>query len=317
MSLNVAIVGPSRNRQGTGPYVAKVFHQLGANLCAVVSRTSKSAGLAAKRLKTDHGVDCAAFANMEEMLDSTPVDIVAICSPAAVHGQHLNPAIEAGCHIFCEKPLLWPREGVDSSVEAQRLMAETARLVRLCDRKNIHLQLNTQWVFTIPGFYALYPPPPDQTIETFSMWLSPQSTGKDMIVDAVPHLLSMLYALLGAGRVYDIRHRRPADAPGLQIEFDYLHASGDSKAALFLNPVDTVPRPAAYAINNLRVDRHVDLPDYLISLLAHGEQLPIVDPLVCSIKNFIGSIHSGSALDEPALIDGMEHLLQIFQAIDP
>ena len=318
MPFNIAIVGPARSRQGTGPFVARVFHQLGANIRAVVSSSLQSAEKAANSLKKDSGIDCLAFAGMEEMLARIPVDIVAVCSPATAHYPYLHPAVEAGCHIFCEKPLWWPEKGVKTTADVQRITTETARLVQCCNRKNIVLQLNTQWAFTLPGYYELYPQQnqPARAIETFSMWLSPQSAGKDMIIDAVPHLLSMLYALLGAGRIHNIHHSRPDRNPdrGLHIKFDYLHATGDCKAALFLRSTDTVPRPAAYAINNQRIDRHVDLPNYLISLRSPGKQLPVTDPLVCSIKNFIGSICSGSTSDETALIDGMGHLLQIYQA---
>ena len=77
-----------------------------------------------------------------------------------------------------------------------------------------------------------------------------------------------------------------------------------------------MPKPAAYAINGKRVDRHVELANYLISLRTFDKQLPVVDPLVCSVKNFLGSIYSKSSLDETALIDGMTHLAQIYQAIN-
>ncbi len=320
MSFNIAIVGPARSRQGTGPYVARVFHQLGANIHAVVSSSLQSAEKTATSLQKDYGIDCLAFASMEEMLGGTSIDIVAICSPATAHYQYLHAAAEAGCHIFCEKPLWWPRKGVKTTTDVQRVTSDTIRLVQCCNRKNITLQLNTQWAFTLPGYYELYPQQnqPTQAMETFSMWLSPQSTGKDMIIDAVPHLLSMLYALLGAGRIHDIHYSCPTRSPDqeLHIKFNYLHAMGDCRVALFLSRTDAVPKPAAYAIDNQRIDRHVDLPNYLISLRSPNKQLPIADPLVRSIKNFIGSIHSRSTSDEMALIEGMEHLLQIYQTVN-
>ena len=318
---NVAIIGPSRNKQGTGPYVAKIFHMLGARLSAVVSSSRQSAAGAAEHLRKEYGDNCEAFADTEKMLESVPVDIVAICSPTTTHLQHLGPSAEAGCHIFCEKPLWWPRKEVRSETDARLVMVETIRLVQLCNRKDIVLQLNTQWPFTLPGYYELSPEHSQtaREIRSFTMWLSPVSAGKEMIVDSVPHLLSMLYALFGGGRIHDIRCSRTSSsaAEELHIQFYYQHAAGDCKTALFLNPTAEIPKPAAYAINDRRVDRHVDLPDYLISLKVPGKQLQIADPLLSSVKNFLGSIHSVSALDETALIDGMEHLLQIYQAVGP
>ena len=320
MPYNVAIIGPSRNKQGTGPYVAKIFHLLGAHLSAVVSSSKQSAAHAAECLSKEYGDNCKGFADMEKMLECVPVDIVAICSPATAHLHYLNQSAEAGCHIFCEKPLWWPEKEVRSDTDVRLVMAETIRLVQLCNRKNIVLQLNTQWPFTLPGYYELCPQQnqPVREAKNFAMWLSPMRTGKEMIVDSTPHLLSMLYALFGGGRIHGIHssyvgHNATRE---LHIQFHYQHAEGDCKTALFLNPATEVPRPAAYAMNDRRVDRHVDLPDYLISLRVPGKQLQIMDPLFCSVKNFLGSIHSESTLDETALIDGMEHLLQIYQAVD-
>lgn len=321
MPFKIAVVGPARSRQGTGPYVARAFHQLGCDIRAVISSSLSSASRAATHLEKEYGIRCRAFAGMEEALKAVPIDIVAICSPPSTHYRYLEAATSAGCHVFCEKPLWWPEQEMQTPEFAQRLSHDTLRLVRQAREGSLTLQLNTQWVFTLPGFYALHPQPNPgpQTIETFSMWLSPQSTGKDMIIDAVPHALSMLYALFGAGRIQDVRYDSPSNDPDrdLQIVFDYLHATGDCTVSLGLNSTDALPKPAAYAINQQRVDRHVELPDYLISLRSSGKQVPIVDPLMCSVKNFLGSVHSGCGVDETALIDGMEHLLQIYLAIDP
>ena len=101
----------------------------------------------------------------------------------------------------------------------------------------------------------------------------------------------------------------------MQIEFDYLHALGDTRVVITLSSSDVFPKPAAYAINGLRADRHVELPNYLISLRSSKDQLPVKDPLVCSIKNFISTIHSKTSSDEVALIDGMTHLAQIYQTV--
>ena len=320
MPFNIAMVGPARSRQGTGPYIARAFHQLGCNICAVVSSSLSSAASAASCLKEDYGIECQPFTGLEEALKETPIDIVAICSPPATHYRFLNVAIEAGCQVFCEKPLWWPEEDVQSPESAQRITRDTHRLVRQANSKNITLQLNTQWVFTLPGYYALCPQPysASRVVENFSMWLSPQSTGKKMIIDAAPHLLSMLYALFGAGRIQALRHDSPSGHPDqdLGIAFDYLHATGDCTVSLVLNSTNALPKPAAYAINQQRIDRHVELPDYLISLRSSGKQLPIADPLLCSVKSFLGSIHSGCSPDGTALIDGMVHLLQIYQAVD-
>ena len=179
MPFKIAVVGPARSRQGTGPYVARAFHQLGCDIRAMVSSSLTSATRAATDLEKEYGIRCRAFAGMEEVLEAEPIYIVAICSPPSTHFRYLEAATNAGCHAFCEKPLWWPEQEMRTPACTQRLSNDTLRLVERARESNITLQLNTQWVFTLPGFYTLYPQPnPDpRTIETFSMWLSPQSTG--------------------------------------------------------------------------------------------------------------------------------------------
>ncbi len=320
MSLNVAIIGPGRSKQGTGPYIARTFHELGASISGVVSSSLVSATRSAKKLKSEFGIDCHAYTNLHELLENSSIDIIAICSPSDSHHQYLNPSIQAGLHLFCEKPLWWPSTEITTDADVQHITAETTKLVRLSKAKNVVLHINTQWPFTLPTYYEIFPQQEHavEAVKSFSMWLSPQSTDKEMIVDAAPHLLSMLYALVGAGRIQNIEsnYQSKRSKDELNIEFEYLHATGDTKVSFSLNSTNTIPKPAAYAINNKRVDRHVELSNYLISLHTSDKQLPVVDPLVCSIKNFLSSIYSKSSSDEVALIDGMTHLAQIYQAVN-
>ncbi|MEJ2114635.1 MAG: Gfo/Idh/MocA family oxidoreductase [Gammaproteobacteria bacterium] len=318
MNFKVAIVGPGRSKQGTGPFIAQAFKQLGCNVQAVASSSLASATKAAKLLKTKYSIECKPYDNLEELLKNQSIDVVAISSPVDSHFQHLTTAINAGCHVFCEKPLCWPSTEIIVESDIRRITNKATELVELCNAKKVLLQLNTQWPYTLPAYYKLYPQLKiQQTIESFSMWLSPQSLGSTMIIDAVPHLLSMLYSLLGSGKINNIEsnYNDINKSGNLQIELDYLHAYGDTRASISLISSDTFPKPAAYAINGLRVDRHVELPDYLISLHSAERQLPVEDPLVSSIKNYISTIYSKSSSDEVALIDGMTHLTQIFQAV--
>jgi len=198
------------------------------------------------------------------------------------------------------------------------ITSKTIALANECNNKRLVLQLNTQWPYTLPTFYELYPQLKlESTISTFSMWLAPQSEGESMVVDTISHPLSMLYTLVGAGKVSNIRsnfHQLQAEQD-LQIDFEYLHARGDTQVSISLCSSDTFPKPAAYAINGFRVDRHVELPNYLISLQSCDKNMHVVDPLESSIKNFISSIHSKATSDEVALIDGATHLAEIYLAV--
>lgn len=319
MTLNTAVIGPGRSKQGTGPYITNRFHQNGANIIALISSSLDSAVTSAENLKNEFGIDCKAYANLEEALNKNTIDIVVISSPTQSHHQYVTTAIQAGCHIFCEKPLWWPESELTYESNIETIKDKTAEILKLCRQHNVILQLNTQWPFTLSAYYELYPQQSEKAerIHSFSMWLSPQSTDLSMIIDSAPHLLSMLYVIVGSGRIQNIKsnYKFNKTIKELQINFEYLHAIGDINVNLTLAPTDTMPKPAAYAINNNRVDRHVELRDYLISLRSSDKQIPIVDPLDCSVRNFISSIYSKSLSDDAAIIDGMVQLAQIYQAI--
>ncbi len=318
MTLNVAIVGPGRSKQGTGPYIARTFNKLSCNVQAVVSSSAKSTNAAVEMLRNDYAIACEAYESLDDVLKHHEIDVVAISSPAESHIDYLQTAIDAGCHVFCEKPLLWPAQKITSSKDVDLLTQQAIHLIKQCNKNMTVLQLNTQWPFTLPTFFELYPAfKQENAISHFSMWLAPQSDGDTMIVDTFSHVLSMLYALVGAGKINNIESNFQLrnENQDLKIEFQFLHARGDTHVCVSLCSSDTFPKPAAYAINGHRVDRHVELPNYLISLHSSDKQMPVVDPLESSIKNFIGSIHSKATSDEVALIDGTTHLAQIYLAV--
>ncbi|HSC30581.1 MAG TPA: Gfo/Idh/MocA family oxidoreductase [Gemmatimonadaceae bacterium] len=48
--------------------------------------------------------DAAAYESVEEMLASGGMDVIHICTPPATHMRLARAAIEAGCHVYVEKP---------------------------------------------------------------------------------------------------------------------------------------------------------------------------------------------------------------------
>ena len=61
-----------------------------------------------------------------ELIDKTKPDIVSVCTPPALHLEHSTLAMNAGCHIFCEKPLAENLEQADEIIETSE---KTGRLV--------------------------------------------------------------------------------------------------------------------------------------------------------------------------------------------
>ena len=71
----------------------------------------------------------AAYANARQLLAEQPLDAVTIATPDHLHVEPALAAIEAGCHVFCEKPL------------AGRV-DEAERLVRAAAERGVHLAVD-------------------------------------------------------------------------------------------------------------------------------------------------------------------------------
>jgi UDP-2-acetamido-3-amino-2,3-dideoxy-glucuronate N-acetyltransferase len=96
-----------------GRNIARVLAELGV-LAAIIDESEQAAGEAARR----HGVPARTF---EDVLGDAEIEGVTIASPAVLHFAQAKAALEAGKHVFVEKPL-----GLDvAEAEALCTLAES------------------------------------------------------------------------------------------------------------------------------------------------------------------------------------------------
>jgi hypothetical protein len=309
MPYEIALIGAARRRQGTGPFVAKIFHSLGHQIVGVIGSTLSSGQAARDQLQQDYQITTRAYADLTELNKHHNPQIIAICSPPETHLNYIKQALTHGCHVFCEKPLWWPL--------CLHYEQEITDLLALAQQHRCFLHLNTQWPYTLRYFSVLHANKSlsPANIDSFSMHLSPESHGEQMLVDSVSHGLGMLYQLLGAGTLDNIRFNC-AGLPvnKIDLHFEYQHAQGTTHAHFSLKQTSCSPKPAWYQINNLRVDRQVALPDYQIQLQSTSARCTIIDPLALSIKDFIANIESNIESDKTALLLGAQHMFMLIQA---
>jgi predicted dehydrogenase len=56
-----------------------------------------------------------------EMLEAVKPDVVSVCSPNRFHFEHVMAALEAGCHVMCEKPpAMTPQEADEMRIAARK-----------------------------------------------------------------------------------------------------------------------------------------------------------------------------------------------------
>ncbi|MFQ6022008.1 MAG: Gfo/Idh/MocA family protein [Acidiferrobacterales bacterium] len=319
----VAVIGARRQRQGTGEYIAREFARLGCQICAIVGTTEATLVAAQRALYEHYGIECTGFLSLEALLANELVDIIAICSPTHTHLPQLQLAVAAGCHVFCEKPLWWTAELAQAPNAAAEIGQRAGELVDRCRAQGRYLALNTQWPFTLEAFRQLHPRAygEGRPIEHFAMWLSPARSGAAMVVDAGPHLVSMLQALLGPGSLHKIQAQfqdlpELGERAGLSLTCVYKYMHGQTNVEFRLTRCPELPRPAGYSVNGFGAERQVELPNYVISFVNNGKRIPVRDPLAVCVEDFVGSVQAGRHPDRTHVVDAMTQLHQLVVAAE-
>lgn len=309
-TLRAAVVGARRERQGTGEYIARELAQAGCEVCGVVGTRAESVEEAQANLRQRHGIEAEGYLDLASLLAAQRPQVIAICSPPESHLELLEAALAAGCHVYCEKPLVFDAE---RDVEEQVRRAEAA--IDLASAEGLVLGVNTQWPYTLPAFDALYPGGRDTPGE-LRMWLAPDSIGPRMVVDSASHVLSLAWALVGPGELVDVRWTAPTGEreEGL-LEFGYRHAAGDLSVRLELRRCSEIPRPAGYAVDGQALERQIEQPGYRIRFARpDGVRSDPADPLVAAVADFVRAVRVQEPNDAAALKLGVRPFFQLVQA---
>ncbi len=277
--MKISIIGAGRNRNGIGQYVARYFHKNRAWVISAIGTTEKSACRAVDALKV-YDINATAYWDFDLMMVKEKPNAVVIASPIPTHYEYLKKSIELGLHIFCEKPLFWNQKG-----DMEQLLG---RLFEKAASKNLTIAMNSQWPFSIPFYEDLCGPLEGQTMASFFMRLSPGCSGKDMILESLPHALSMLYFVLGAGEIHalEIEYRTTKKS----IRFDYIAPDHKCDVLIELESQQHQPRSFKYGFNGKIVNRVVDLDHYDIYFQYQNRKIKIEDPLELSVKDFIATV---------------------------
>jgi hypothetical protein len=309
MSYKIGIIGGARRHQGTGPFIARTFAQLGHEISGIVGTSENSTARAVADLSCQYGITTQGYTCFSDLIDQHALDIIVIASPPGSHLSYLELAADNNLHIFCEKPFWWPDNSELALASYEQTLQTIIAKSKACQR---YIHLNTQWPYTLKEFACLYPDAMiSNKIKQFDMYLSPQSHGINMLIDAASHGLSMLYHLVGVGDLNNIVVERSPN--GALIHFDYEHQQGCTKTILGFMQPDETPKPASYQINGYAVKRTVSLPEYQIQLQSDQRTIPIQDPLDASIRDFLASLDAGLETDESALLLGARHLYQLIE----
>ena len=259
-------------------------------MCAIVGTGEQSARTAKDELGIA-GTQARIYGEFKRALEEERPDIVAVCSPYLVHREQLDLIAEAGAHCLCEKPLWWG-PGMDSA-------RETGRLVDSFLEAGLLLDLLTQWPQTLGSYDELFPQTAAEPIERFEMRLSPISSGLDMVPDAMPHVLSMIWALIkDPGEIASPKAVFCDGGRKLTVDFDYRRPSGVTRVTARFVTCPEQPRPAWYGINRRVAERKIDMTGGYEMRLAAGHDeggrgVALPDPLPLLVRQFLGELRGG------------------------
>ena len=293
--MKTAIIGAGRNKSGIGQYIGKYFQKNGSTVVSVLGTTEKTAFNASSNL-TQYGIDATYYTDFNRMMKKERPDAVVIASPAVTHYEYLINCVKEGVHIFCEKPFVWQDK---NDMDINSLLENIFETAQCNDLK---IAMNSQWPFSLPCYEQLCGPVHSQKMDTFFIRLSPMVSGKQMIIESVPHALSILYTVFGDGQIDHLSIQ--AYKQKIIITFDYNFATGYCGVIIELVRTMLPPRSFSYGFNGKIIHRVLDLDTYDIFFKYSDNILKIRDPLELSVHDFISAVRENR---EPLI--GKAHIM--------
>lgn len=95
-------------------HAAAIASLADAELVAVADIVPEKAAALAERYQA------TAYVDVQEMLDLEHLDVVEICTPSGMHGEHAILAMRAGCNVIVEKPMEITHERMQAMQMVQR-----------------------------------------------------------------------------------------------------------------------------------------------------------------------------------------------------
>jgi len=156
------------------------------------SRAERLAGTSSQ-LQDLFGFQGRGYTDFEDLLGSERPDIVDICAPNEVHFDLARVALDAGCHVLCEKPLVWTISGESSLAQARNLHDQA-------EASGLHLGMCSQYAASLRQYRRLWPSVVPSSSHFFEAEMETLSRGRprdaaSIWVDMGPHPLSLILAV--------------------------------------------------------------------------------------------------------------------------
>jgi predicted dehydrogenase len=276
----VSIIGARKDRNGIGEYIGKYLRQNRAEIISVLGTTEKTSESASLSLRK-YGIESHPYIDFYEMVEKEKPGAVVISSPSSTHYEYLVKCVDLGLNVFCEKPFIKP--------DLDDVREKVEDILKKAKEKRLTVAMNSQWPFAMKYYKKICGEVEIKKSNKFFITMSPFASGKEMIPESVPHVLSLLYFLFGKGEIGDLNVESPKEEE-MVIQFRYLFGTKDCKVLIKLIRKEQQPRMLQFGWNDKVVRRSLNLKNYDIYLNYGNRKLKITDPLELSVRDFIEAL---------------------------
>lgn len=270
--LTVAVIGAS----GIGQHHARWHHLSGSRVAAFVGSSEASCQVTQERLTQYFGFDGKGYTCVKRMLDEVQPDIVDVSSPFEWHRAHAIMALEAGCHVVCEKPLCW-----DLNKPRSEILSDGKAVVSAAKTLNRHFVLSAQYPAVIPIYQAFYARVRGSwdRIETLTMEMEVKGRKgpkfrEDIWIDLASHPLSLVIGFLPGGHIdWQTAHCVIGERENRAF-FDYVTPQGRCVVTFVLRDIDEGIPKRRFGVNDFLVDwsGYPDAAGIYRARLTHGAE---------------------------------------------
>ena len=247
----VAIVGAS----GIGKHHAKWFHRAGAQVVGFLGRSRESAAATERVLGDIFPFSGQGYWDLDRLLSEEAPDVVDVCLPNEAHFDCVKCALERGCHVLCEKPLVWHADGAGQTLMQARALVDLAR------QTNLHLGVCTQYAASLPNYRQLYEEARGSiiTIESFYAEMETLARGRrrsaaEVWIDMAPHPLSMLLAWMPDGVIEPESLQVASGSGEVQARFSFVDATDSCRCEIIVRDLHEGQPLRRFGVNGFWVD---------------------------------------------------------------
>ena len=190
-----------------------------------------------RRAAVEADLSLPGYGDAASMLAAHDLDVVSICTPPSTHEEIFMQAVEAGCHVLCEKPLALTAESARRMADAATdagVVTQVGYLHRYYRNYERALQLlgNHMLGDIVEVSIAHHSAPPSA-----GWYYNPTLSGGGVARDLFPHSLDVLFELFGEdcevtdASIRHLRDRPVEDTARVSLSFDGVSAGDASRGS--------------------------------------------------------------------------------------